>query len=61
MVFLTKLRVWLVKVSDTLSKWKRTQRLTIVQIGGMDKSNNCADGKSFETLFTLPTVSLPTH
>jgi len=56
---LDQVAAWLVKVSETLSKWKRTQRLTIVQIGGMDKVTIAADGKSFETVFTVDDSSLP--
>jgi hypothetical protein len=56
---LDRIAAWLVEVSDTLSKWKRTQRLTIVQISGIDKMTIAADGKSFETLFTVDDSSLP--
>jgi hypothetical protein len=56
---LDQISAWLVKVSDTIATWKRTQRLTIVQIGVADKVTIAPDGKTFETTFTVNDLNLP--
>jgi len=48
---------WLVEASDALSKWKRTQRLTITQIVNNVTVSN--DRKTFETAFSVDDSSLP--
>lgn len=50
---------WLVKVSAAIAAWKRTQRLTVVQIGGADKVTTAQDRKTFETTFTVNDRNLP--
>jgi hypothetical protein len=56
---LDQISTWLIKASDELAKWKRTRRLTIVQIGGADRVTIASDGKAFETTFTVNDLNLP--
>lgn len=44
---------WLVRVSDRIATWKRTQRLTIVQVDSGDKLTIAPDGKTFEATVTM--------
>ena len=50
---------WLAKASDAIAKWKRTQRLTLVQIVGDAKIASTPDGTNFETIFTVSESNLP--
>jgi hypothetical protein len=56
---LDQVSAWLVKASDAMAMWKRTQRLTIVQIGSTDKVTIAPDGRAFETTFTVNDLNLP--
>lgn len=57
---LDQISPWIVKATDALSKWKRTQRLTTVQIVGT-KLLAASDGKTFETTFTVEDSALPSE
>jgi hypothetical protein len=56
---LDKISACLVNASDAIAKWKRTQRLTIVQVGGPNKVTIAPDGRTFETTLTVDDLSLP--
>ncbi|MDU0309428.1 hypothetical protein [Rhizobium sp. 10PS4] len=54
---LDQISAWLVKASDTIATWKRTQRLTIVQIA--EKIMIASDRKTFDATFTVNDLNLP--
>ncbi len=56
---LDQIAVWLITASEALSKWKRTKRLTLVQISASRRLTIAADGKSFEAEFTVDEAMLP--
>jgi hypothetical protein len=56
---LDRISVWLVKASDAISKWKRTQRLSVIQVATADNFQADAANGTFKAQFSVNSSDLP--